>query len=167
MKKLLCIVPCALCLCAPARAGVAIDFYAGLSGGLGGMWANSNNAASQSYGAMMGIDIPLIRVEAEYDYLRRTDLNAHVGMLNGYIKMPMPVIKPYIGGGIGQVFGGEAGSINLDSTTAYQGMLGVQIEIPAAPIVLDAETRVLYANDILPGVDMTQWDARLKLRYMF
>jgi len=169
MKKLLCLMPYALCLAlaAPAHAGIVIDFYAGLTGGMGTMWANSDSGSAQSYGAVMGIDVPLVRAEAEYNYLRRRNLNAHIGMLNGYIKAPFPVVKPYLGGGVGQVFGGTLNNENLNSVAAYQMMLGLQIEVPASPLIVDAETRVLFAHDIVPGVELTQWDARLKLRYMF
>jgi opacity protein-like surface antigen len=166
MKKIYALL-IMLCAATPASAGIVIDFYAGLTGGMGGTWANSDNGAGQSYGAVLGVDIPLIRAEAEYNFLNRQDMNVHVGMLNGYIKMPMPTIKPYLGGGVGQVFGGKLHSVSLNSATAYQIMLGVQIDVPTTPLVFDAETRVLFAQDILPGVELTHWDARLKLRYMF
>jgi len=151
----------------PARAGIVIDFYAGLTGGMGAMWADSNSHSSQAYGAVLGLDIPLIRAEGEYNYLRGGGMNIHLGMLNGYLKMPTPVIQPYMGVGVGQVFGGTANKFNIQSTTAYQAMIGVQIDMPATPVLFDVETRALRASDIAPGVNLFVWDARLKLRWMF
>ena len=102
-------------------------------------------------------------------------------MLNLYAKMPSTVILPYIGAGIGMAFGGkqeitENGvktKYSIDSTAAYQAMLGATIDILKLPIKFDVEGRVLYAPDIYKieatntTPDMLQYGVRAKVRYIF
>ena len=61
--------------------------------------------------------------------------------------------------------------MDIDSVAAYQAMLGVTFDIPVLPIDVDVEGRVLYAADIYDynGLkpDFLQYEARLKLRYVF
>jgi len=166
-----------------ARADV-IDFYVGGVAGAGAVYSNISNSSdslknhfsTMSYGGMFGIDIPVIRAEAEYNYLTGTrggnTFNKNIGMLNGYIKfLPTPIIKPYIGAGIGVAFGGKisgALNANLKSDAAYAGMIGVQVKIPATSIFVDVEGRVLYAPNAFPGnTNMLMPEARVKLRYLF
>ena len=129
MKKMLSTLCCVLCtLCCvlhtfPAQAGLSIDFYAGGTLSMGNNitliptdtslpsvkdWKSTSN----SFGLILGIDIPIIRVEAEYDYLVSRRISLHTGMLNAYLKLlPTPFVQPYIGAGIGTVFGGDIGGI--------------------------------------------------------
>ena len=95
--------------------------------------------------------------------------------------MPSTIILPYIGGGIGMVFGGDqsienAGvktEYNIKSTAAYQAMLGATIDILAVPLKFDIEGRVLYAPDVYDvtgtdiAPDMLQYQIRAKARYIF
>jgi opacity protein-like surface antigen len=169
-----------------AYAGVAIDFYAGAEGSLGRSIAYIPETAltgpstdikksANGYGAFIGVDIPLVRVEAEYNYVKSDTIDLHLGMLNGYFKfLPTPIMKPYIGAGVGTVFGGSvADGVDAKTSPAFQGMVGVQFDVPAAPIFIDVEGRALYANDIyeIPstdkGIGFLQYDLRAKLRYMF
>jgi opacity protein-like surface antigen len=169
-----------------AYAGVAIDFYAGAEGSFGRSIAYVPETAftgpsydikksANGYGAFLGIDIPLVRVEAEYNYVKSNDIDLHIGMLNGYFKfLPTPIMKPYVGAGVGTVFGGSVGDdVDASTSPAFQGMVGVQFDVPAAPIFIDVEGRVLYANGIyeIPTTDkeigFLQYDLRAKLRYMF
>ena len=171
MKKLhLFSIICALCLPITVRADF-LDFYGGAVVGAGTNFIDSRAHGGNSYGAMFGVDIPLIRAEAEYNYVhgkRNNDtVNLNIGMLNGYLKTPFPIIKPYIGAGIGRVFGGNSDMVDIHSATAYQGMVGIQFDTFFLPLFIDAETRVLLANGIAPDVNLTIWDARLKLRYHF
>ena len=108
-------------------------------------------------------------------------MNTNAAMLNLYAKMPSTVILPYIGAGIGMTFGGkqeftENGvktEYNLDSTAAYQAMLGATIDILKLPLKFDIEGRVLYAPDIYKieatntKPDMLQYGVRAKVRYIF
>ena len=83
-----------------ANANLLFDIYAGGTYGIGGytlLADNNESASSQSYGAILGIDIPLFRIELEYDYLNADDIELNLGMVNGYFKLPIPVLKPYIG----------------------------------------------------------------------
>jgi hypothetical protein len=127
------------------------------------------------------MDLPIFRVEAEYDYFKTSDMNTNAAMLNVYAKMPSTIIQPYIGGGIGMVFGGEQkitknsieNKFDIDSTPAYQAMLGATIAILAVPIKFDIEGRALYAPDVysIDGTDtkpdMLQYNIRAKARYIF
>ena len=159
-----------------ANAGALFDVYAGAMVGVGGatVFANDTDVSksAQSYGAVLGIDIPVFRFELEYDYLTADSINMHIGMINEYEKMPFPVAKPYIGVGIGNIFSGtDDDFIDIDSVAAYQAMLGVTFDIPVLPIDVDIEGRALYAADIYEYAglkpDFLQYEARLKLRYVF
>lgn len=160
---------------ANANAGALFDLYAGATIGAGAatMFLDDKNEthSAQSYGAVIGLDIPVFRFELEYDYLNQESINLHLGMINAYAKMPTPVIQPYLGLGAGNVFGGKIGDIEIDSVTAYQGMLGVTFDIPVLPLKIDAEGRALYIHDLYTianeSPDLLQYEIRLKLRYIF
>lgn len=165
--------------CASANAGVMADFYVGGMLGAGGqtLFADHHNEtdASQVFGAIAGMDLPIFRVEAEYDYFNSSDLNTNAAMVNVYAKMPSTIILPYIGGGVGMVFGGnqtiDSVEYNIDSTSAYQAMLGATIDILAVPLKFDIEGRILYAPDIYKidnaTPDMLQYGVRAKARFIF
>lgn len=162
-----------------ANANLLFDIYAGGTFGIGGytLLADDNeSASSQSYGAILGIDIPLFRIELEYDYLNADDITLNLGMVNGYFKLPTPVVKPYIGAGIGTTFSSSYEpaaniSVDIDDTIAYQGMLGLTLDIPVIPFNIDIEGRVLYASDLFEYTsekyDLLQYEGRVKLRYVF
>lgn len=158
-----------------ASAGLLIDPYVGATIGAGGqtLYADGDydSDSAQSYGAVLGMDIPLVRIELEYDFLNRKDSDVHLGMINAYLKMPTPVIHPYIGAGIGSTFDGEIYGREIDASVAYQGMLGLTFDIPVVPINIDAEMRVLYSANVYENVsnspDLLQYDLRLKLRFVF
>lgn len=168
-----------------ANAGVIADFYVGGMFGVGGqtLFADHHNETDTSrvFGAIAGMDLPIFRVEGEYDYFDSKDLNTNAAMVNVYAKMPSTIILPYIGAGVGMVFGGEQTFTNagikteqkIDSTAAYQAMLGATIDVLAVPLKFDIEGRVLYAPDIytVTGTDTTpdmlQYNIRAKARYIF
>ena len=173
-----------------ANASVLVDFYAGGTASVGrsltmtpaiGSHPKSDvNKPADSFGAVVGLDLPLLRAEAEYNYLVSDKIDMHAGMLNGYVKMfPLPIVKPYIGAGFGRVFGGKIGddqnSEDVRSSMAYQGMLGLQFDVTATPLFVDVEGRVFYAPEICRhetlgeeyNVAYLQYDARVKLRYVF
>lgn len=162
-----------------ANANPIWDIYMGATVGAGGVtiFADNNDKtyASQTFGAMFGIDIPAFRFEGEYNYLRASDFNTNLAMVNAYFKMPSTVIKPYLGLGVGASFSGDYDVKDIKSsmktTAAYQGMLGLTMDLPALPLKFDIEGRVLYAPDIFSKFDvkpdLLHYDARLKLRYVF
>ena len=161
---------------AAANAGALFDPYFGVTVAVGGATVFANDIdvshSAQSYGAVVGIDIPVFRFELEYDYMHADSIKMHLGMINAYAKMPLPAVKPYIGIGIGNIFSGEdAGFIDIDSVAAYQAMLGVTFDIPVLPIDVDIVGRALYAADIYDYMglkpDFLQYEARLKIRYVF
>lgn len=154
-----------------ANANLLFDIYAGATYGIGGytLFADDNDISksSQSYGAVLGMDIPMFRVELEYNYLDSDALTASLGLVNAYFKLPLPVIKPYIGAGIGYTFDTKYSSIETEDTMAYQGMLGATLNLPVLPFNVDVEGRVLYAPDIMPDIDLLQYEGRIKARYVF
>ncbi len=159
-----------------ARANLLFDPYIGATVGVGGATTfidgDSHTDMAQSYGAVIGLDIPFLRLEGEYDYLHDKDITAHMAMGNAYLKMALPLISPYIGAGVGAVLDGDAGNdIDLETTVAYQGMLGLTFKIPVLPFNIDAEARALYIPDAFKAAgeeaDMLHYDIRAKLRYVF
>lgn len=160
-----------------ANANLLFDIYAGGTVGVGAatMFADSHahTDSAQAYGAVLGIDIPLVRIEGEYNYLNHKEMNMNVAMLNAYLKMPTAFVQPYLGAGVGMIFDGDVDNTNIkiDDKMAYQGMLGLTFDIPVLPFKIDAEARALYANDIYKAgnvkPDMLHYDARLKIRYIF
>ena len=168
-----------------ANAGVIADFYVGGMAGVGGntMFADHKNHSESAtmFGGIAGVDLPILRAEAEYDYFQSSDLDTNAAMLNLYAKIPTTIILPYIGAGIGMVFGGDASitndgvktEYNIDTTAAYQAMLGATIDILTLPLKFDIEGRALYAPNVytVPEVnikpDMLQYNVRAKVRYIF
>ena len=185
MKKILCALSFALSAAA-ANAG-PLDFYVGGVGGVGnGVMITPRHSAidhaahpAHSFGAVAGIDIPVFRVEAEYNYMTTDAVNLHAAMINGYVKfLPTPIVKPYVGLGIGKVVAGELdGGDKVKKSGAGQGMLGLQFGVPTLPLFIDLEGRIFGANKIwattVPlssdekSVGFLQYDIRAKLRYIF
>ena len=163
-----------------ASANPVVDVYAGGMVGAGGatIYQDSQHLskAANSFGAVLGLDIPLLRIEAEYNHLTNDLFNTNDAMLNAYFKMLSTMIHPYVGVGVGSVFGGhynvEDTKYDIKSAVAYQGMLGLTFDILALPIKFDIEGRALYAPNFIDNgttskPDMLHYDARLKLRYVF
>ena len=162
----------------PAVADSGVDLYAGVSVGVGahtlfGDGKNETNTA-QSFGAMFGMDIPLFRTELEYTYIGTSDSHASIGFVNAYFKMPSTAIRPYFGLGLGLMFAGEETEIynkSFDTKPAYQGMLGVTIDVPKLPFKFDVEAHAIYIPDVFrfesERPDILHYEAKIKLRYMF
>ena len=171
----------AIMMCAgSANANLLFDIYAGATYGVGGhtlfMQDKDISKSSTSYGAILGMDIPMFRIELEYNYLDSDKITSNFGMVNAYFKIPTPILKPYIGAGIGMSFDAKytprgTRHIDIDDTLAYQGMLGVTLSLPALPFNIDIEGRALYAPNMFKIADndvkFLQYDGRVKLRYIF
>ncbi len=162
---------------APAVANPIWDLYAGASIGIGAQTVfydgDKDTNSAQSFGAVLGIDIPLLRIEAEYNYLNESDSRAQLALVDAYFKIPSAVITPYIGAGIGMMFEGknDAANIKFDKKTAYQGMIGITLDVPVLPFKFDIEGRALYIPDVVKVAgekpDVLHYDARAKIRYVF
>ena len=169
---------------ANANAGVAFDLYTGLTAGLGGqrfeVGDDHKSESAKSFGFIAGVDIPFVRVEAEYDYLDGKHADIQMSTINAYVKMSsMPVLTPYIGGGIGLVWNVDVNKdflpFNYDESgkAIFQGMLGATFDIPAIPFKVDVEGRIMYAPKLIDIATInetasgTYYDARVKLRYIF
>ncbi len=167
----------AMALSTPVFANPIWDLYAGATVGAGAqtVFADDHDAtnAAQSFGAMFGVDIPAFRIEAEYNYLNETDTYAHLALVNAYFKMPSTVIKPYLGLGVGIMMNGknEKYDVKFDTTPAYQGMLGVTLDVPRLPFKFDVEGRAIYMPDVYKMADIEpdilHYEARVKIRYIF
>ena len=192
MKKLVLLMLVSVSVAvSDARAAFVADIYAGATTSMGanmtlvpsgvpGMDRGNYEKSATSYGAVLGVDIPLVRVEGEYNYIKSELVEVQLGMVNAYLKLfPLPFMKPYVGIGGGMVIGGSPES-NDDvpdvkkGALAGQGMLGLQFSIPATPLYLDIEGRALYIDDAYTigapgfekGVGMLQYDVRAKIRYV-
>lgn len=164
---------------APAVANPVWDLYVGalISAGAQTVFNDGHDKTetAQSFGGVFGIDLPVFRIEAEYNYLKQYDFHANVAMANAYFKMPSTVVKPYLGLGVGAMFNGSNDEldIDLDTSAAYQGMLGVTLDVPALPFKFDIEGRALYVPDVYEdkakdsNPDLLHYDARIKIRYIF
>lgn len=163
-----------------ANANMLFDIYAGGTYGMGGYTIYTDDQdfskSAQSYGGVLGMDIPMFRIELEYNYLDTDALTVNLGLVNAYFKIPTPIVKPYIGAGIGTTFDSkyelaDHTHIKIDDTIAYQGMVGITLDIPVIPFNIDIEGRVLYAPEIYKIADiksdLLQYDGRVKLRYIF
>ena len=163
---------------ANANAGMVFDIYAGGTAGIGTMALvfdkHTSDHSSQSYGAIVGVDLPVVRFEAEYDFLTSNHLDMQTLMGNAYVKLPgLVVINPYIGVGFGAMFNttNNKYDYNFDTAIAYQGMLGATFNIPTLPFKIDIEGRAMFVPEIYSKnnieIDAMQYDARVKLRYIF
>ena len=163
-----------------ANANLLFDIYGGATAGIGAsakfIDSDYHEHSAESYGAVFGIDLPLFRIEAEYNYLDGYDTTMNLGMLNAYFKIPTPVLKPYFGAGLGTTFESKynptiGSSIKMEDVVTYPGMVGLTLDLPVVPVKFDIEGRILYANNAYEiadkMVDIMHYDARLKLRYIF
>lgn len=166
--------------CGAANANLLFDLYAGATAGIGAsakfVGDEYLERSAESYGAVFGLDIPLFRIEAEYNYLNGYDTTMNLAMLNAYFKVPTPVLKPYFGAGLGTTFDSAynpsvGSSITMHNSATYQGMVGLTLDLPLMPVKFDVEGRILYANNAYEiadkMVDIMHYDARVKLRYIF
>ena len=170
---------------ASANAGTLTDFYIGGMMGAGGqtvfMDGSDKINSSMLFGGIIGLDIPLFRMEAEYNYLDSENINGNTAMVNMYFKVPSTLILPYVGGGVGAVFSGEhtikshgtKTIYDIHSSVAYQAMLGATIDVPVLPLKFDIEGHVLYSPDIYENPvtfdtpDLLEYNVRAKVRLMF
>lgn len=165
----------ALFFCAPSNAALLLDPYIGVDFGIGAAteFIDSERFTdnARSFGGTIGLDVPIFRIELEYNYMTPQDARFHLGLINLYAKMPTTIIQPYIGAGVGTVFNGRMHDTDIEKITAYQAMLGLTFDLPVIPFKIDVEGRVLYMPEIYdnttPEPDILQYEGRLKLRYIF
>lgn len=158
-----------------ANANLLYDFYASGAVGVGGAALfdgdDTKTHNAQSYAAALGIDIPLLRLEAEYNYLHTKSSTLQIAMANAQVKFLPGLLQPYVGAGVGMIIDGDAYDVDAKNTAAYQGMLGLTVNPPVLPLAFDLEARVLYVPDIVKvddhKPDVLQYEGRIKLRYIF
>ncbi len=173
------IVP-ALCtmLCFGGAQASILDLYIGATGGMGserymvdGPMADDFSESAISYGAVMGIDIPVIRLEIEYNHVDTDVLKTNMAMGNVLFKLfPSIIVTPYIGFGGGMQYGGsfKESNVDVDENWAAQGMLGLTFAVPATAMKIDVEGRAVYMPDVYEdNLDALHYEGRLKLRYQF
>lgn len=164
---------------ANAHANLLFDLYGGATYGIGGhtifMNDHHTSASSNAYGVLIGMDIPLFRLELEYNKLDADSLEMNLGMANAYFKFPTPIVKPYLGAGFGITFNSKYKTnntnthIKITDKLAYQAMVGLTLDLPIMPFNIDIEGRILYTPNLSKDIDtdLLQYDGRIKLRYMF
>lgn len=176
------IVP-ALCtmLCFGGANASLVDMYVGATGGVGNQrymvdgamsgYVEDFSKSAKSYGALIGLDVPIVRIEAEYNRLDTKVLETNLAMGNVLFKLlPTPIITPYLGVGAGMQFGGTYPETNIDADEnwAAQGMFGLTFAIPATGMKIDAEARAVYMPDVSEGyLDVVHYEGRIKARYQF
>lgn len=168
-------------LCIGGANASMVDFYVGATGGVGSQRYMVNGAMSsyvedfsksaKSYGAVIGMDVPIVRVEAEYNRLDTEILETNLAMANVLFKiLPMPIVTPYLGVGAGMQFGGTFTETDVDANEnwAAQGMFGLTFAIPATGMKIDAEARAVYMPDVFEEyLDAVHYEGRVKIRYQF
>lgn len=134
------------------------DFYAGA--GIGGSFNGGSsfngeraikfkNSTMWSLAGGYEAPLPLFDIRGEAEYLRtrarvkdRRTKQLDGLFMNGYADFPLvPVVDPYVGLGLGFTRFDHANSF------ALQGMLGVEYELPFAPVALSGEYRYLKINE--------------------
>ncbi|MGI5845799.1 MAG: hypothetical protein ACOX7D_01260 [Alphaproteobacteria bacterium] len=188
LKKL--IVPALFLYC--VFGGANASLYIGATGGIGSqqykydgvvsLYVEDFDESVKSYGVLIGLDVPIFRIEAEYNRLDSKFVKTNLAMVNVLLKVfPTSVITPYLGVGTGMQFGGEVeqpgGMIyDANNTRAIQGMLGLTFSIPETSMKIDAEARAVYMSDFIPveevtpvsgSVDTVNYEGRIKIRYQF
>lgn len=161
-------------------ASAIIDPYFGASIGTGSAFSTSSSGDGidiNSVGVQVGVDVPFVRAEAEYNYVVGDDFSANLGMINIYLEpmLPvLPILSPYLGVGAGRMFDTEISDLKFSDTSAYQVMLGTGLSLPEFPIRFDVEGRFVGTGKIKPnafpedkGENMGIFDIRIKANYMF
>ena len=158
------------------------DFYAdaGIGGSFnGGSSYNQNGTSGFKNSTMWSLaggyeaPLPLLDVRGEVEYLHTRPKVKSGGtkqldglFLNGYADIPLvPVVDPYVGLGVG------FSRFDHDNSFAVQGILGVEYELPFAPVAVSGEYRYLKINETTGKVNReSKYHTNilmLKARYMF
>lgn len=149
LLKMMLLVCVAILMAVPAFAEI---YVSGAVGGTKNTGSGEKNGVradysdSFTYTLAVGYDFPmvdLLRMEAEYLH-NRAKVNRDIGktninslMINGYmdIPVPLPIITPYVGVGIGP------SRYEKDTLFSYQGMIGMDAEIFVIPMIASIEYR--------------------------
>ncbi len=107
---------------------------------------------SPVYSVAVGYElpIPVIDIRGEVEYLhvqprvkQGIDSRFDGAFANAYVDIPfIPIIDPYVGGGIGYA------RFDHNNTTALQGMVGIEYELPIIPFAIGAEYRHMKTNEV-------------------
>ena len=158
------------------------DFYAGA--GIGGSFnegsayngtyaAEYKNSTLWSFSGGYEAPLPLFDVRGEVEYLHTRPKVKSGGtkqfdglFLNGYADIPLvPIVDPYVGLGLG------FSRFDHDNSFAVQGMLGLEYELPFAPMTIGGEYRYLKINETTGKVNReSKYHSNtlmFKLRYLF
>ncbi len=181
LKLPMIITGAAIAFGATSANALIFDPYAGVGFGVGeakltdfGGLVESAAKSSTSYSAFVGAEILMFRIEAEYDYINSDYIDYQTVMANGYIEMPIPVIKPYFGLGVGVITDAKiiGGFVEVESNKPmYQVMAGVEVDAPVLPFAFDVEGRLKTASNLYTfgpsSPDFYQFELRGKVKYQF
>ncbi|MBF0381045.1 MAG: outer membrane beta-barrel protein [Magnetococcales bacterium] len=175
-----------------ADAGVTLSVKGGVvvfedGGAADGLDFEMGYDAGYAAAIAIGYDLPMLPVKVEVEYLYQTadvdkisdppagftalstfsgEATVNALMANAYVNLPIPLIKPYIGVGLGGA-NVNYSSISTDnmqlfdeSSTlfAYQGMIGIVFSVPVLPVELMAEYRYFATTDSEPTADVVGTD---------
>ena len=164
-----------------AEAGLTLSLKGGVvmfeNGGAGdGLDFELDYEAGYAAAIALGYDLPVLPLKFEVEYLYQTanideisnppagftalstfsgDATVHALMANAYVNLPIPLLKPYIGVGVGGA-NVNYSSISTDSLQlfdesstlfAYQAMVGILFSVPILPLELMAEYRYFATTD--------------------
>lgn len=116
--------------------------------------------------AGMTLPIPLIPIRGEVEYMHlkssedNSDVKTHGAAANAYIGLPLlPIIKPYIGVGLGYLQQDIKGSDKSDWEVTPQYMVGFDISLPIIPIAGGVEYR--YIDTDFKNDDMGKYKSKI------
>ncbi|MBF0445981.1 MAG: outer membrane beta-barrel protein [Magnetococcales bacterium] len=171
-----------------AEAGVTLSLKGGVvmfeNGGAGdGLDFELDYEAGYAAAIAIGYDLPMLPIKVEVEYLYQSakideisnppagftalstfsgDATVNALMANAYVNLPIPLLKPYIGLGVGGA-NVNYSSISTDSMQlfdessthfAYQGMVGILFSVPVLPLELMAEYRYFATTDAESTADV-------------
>ncbi len=105
--------------------------------------------SSSTYSVAVGYDLPVVPVRLEGELFSNSSKIEHTKkhvrynalMGNAYVNLPFPIVAPYVGAGVGYV------RLKGDNVSAWQGMFGVETNIPLIPVTGGLEYRYISSGE--------------------
>lgn len=129
-----------------------------------------------AYSVAVGYEVPLLplRVEAESISMRGADgdfagdsYSMNALMLNAYAGLPIPIVSPYIGAGVGEGIATLDNSGSSGYTSAYQVMAGLDVSLPLLPFSVGVEYRYFNSDAKETFADSSIQSVLVKARLQF
>lgn len=142
-----------------ARAGMYVSAgigYAKNKGDVKFSNVKEDYKSSSAYSIALGYDLPVVPLRFEGEFFSNSAKVEHTKkhvrynalMGNAYLNLPFPIVSPYVGAGVGYV------RLKGDNVSAWQGMVGVETNIPLVPLKGGLEYRYISSDEAKKsGVD--------------